>query len=145
MTETVTFQGAEFHVAERVGLMPMMRFALVAQSGVDANEMEGLAAMYELLQQCIHEDDWKRFERHATDSRASGDELMELVGEVMTVVAARPTGRSSDSSAGPRVIEPSSTVDSSAPGTGRVIDMFNQKGRPDLALLVRRRQESLTG
>lgn len=144
MTETVEFYGKHFHVAERVGLMPLMRFAVVAQSGVDSNDLEGLAAMHGLLEQAVHPDDWARFQQHATDSRADGDELMEFVGKVMAVMAGRPTSRSSDSSDGPRVIEPSSTVVSSSPGTARVIEMFNDKGRPDLALLVRKRQESLT-
>ena len=144
-TESVEFFGESFHVAERVGLMPLMRFATAAQSGIDANEMEALAAMHGLLQQCIHPADLRRFERHASEAHADGDELMEFVAKVMAVVGARPTGRSSDSSDGPRVIEPSSTIVSSSPDTGpaRVIQMFNEQGRPDLALLVRRRQESL--
>lgn len=145
MTELVEFNDDEFHVAERVGLMPLMKFAMVAQSGVDANELDGLAAMYELLEQCIDPPDWDRFVKHATKSRASGDELNDLIGRVMVIVGNRPTGRSSVSSDGPRVIEPSSTGDSSSPATARVIEMFNQEGRPDLALLVRKRQESLTG
>ena len=141
MTETVEFHGATFHVAEKVGLMPLMRFAKVARSGVDANELEGLAAMYDILQQAIHPDDWARFEQHANDTRVDGDDLMRMVSEVMAVIGARPTGRSSVSSDGPQIIEPRSTDVSSSPA-GRVIDRFNSEGRPDLALLVRRREES---
>ncbi len=143
-TETVEFLGERFHVAERVGLMPMMTFAKVAQSGVDTDSIAGLAAMHDLLEEALHPDEWDRFQNHARKERASGEELMAVVGEVAVIVAARPTGRSSDSSAGPRTIEPSSTEGSSSPGTGRVIDRFNQGGRPDLALLVRKREESLT-
>ena len=141
MTETVEFHGAEFHVAEKVGLMPLMRFAKVAKSGVDSNELDGLAAMFDLLEQVIHPDDWSRFEQHAADLRADGDELMGLVSKVMSVIGERPTGRSSDSSDGPQTIEPRSTGGSSSPA-GRVIDRLNAEGRPDLALLVRKREES---
>lgn len=141
----IDFEGETFRVADKVGLMPLMRFATIARSGVDANELEGLAAMYDLLEQCIHPDDWARFTDHATKVRASGDDLNDVVARAMAEVAKRPTGRPSVSSDGPRAIEPSSTVDSSSPGTARVIDMFNEQGRPDLALMVRKRQESLTG
>lgn len=144
-TEVVNLLGADFHIAEKVGLMPVMRFATVAQSGVDANEMEALAAMHELLRQCIHPEEWGRFQKHATDVAADGDQLMECVSAVMVIVGARPTGRSSDSSGGPRIIEPSSEVVSSSPATDRVVEKFNANGRPDLALLVRKREESLTG
>jgi hypothetical protein len=141
VTATVDFFGKDFRVAERVGLMPMMRFAVLAKTGIDANEMEALAAMHDLLKNCIDDDDWPRFEQHASEKRADGDDLMEVVGKVMVALADRPTGRSSDSSDGPRIIEPSSTDDSSSP----VIHRLNDKGRPDLALMVRKREESLAG
>ena len=138
---TVDFLGAEFKVADKVGALPLMRFAKVARAGVDASELEGLAAMYDLLGQVIHPDDWARFENHADREHADGDQLLALVQEVFALMAARPTGRSSDSSGGPQTIEPSSPVDSSSP----VIHRLNEQGRPDLALLVRKRQESLRG
>lgn len=136
----VDFLGEQFKVADKVGALPLMRFAKVARAGVDASELEGLAAMYDLLGQVIHPDDWSRFEDHADRVHADGDQLLGLVQEVFALMAARPTGRSSDSSDGPQTIEPSSTGDSSSP----VISRLNDQGRPDLALLVRRHQESLT-
>jgi hypothetical protein len=144
-TETFDWLGGTFHVAPSIGLMPMLRFANVAKSGIDSKELEAMFAMHELLRNTIHPDDWERFQIHAADNYADGDELMEVVAKVMAIVGDRPTGRSSDSSAGPRTIEPSSTVVSSSPAMDNVIDMYNAKGRPDLALMVRRRQESLTG
>lgn len=155
MTETVEFHGQQFHVAERVGMIPMMRFASFTKRQMRRladgheptgdDEIESLAAAYELLEQCVHPVDWERFVDHASAEHLDMEELMEFVGTVMAVVAARPTGRSSDSSDGPRTIEPSSTADSSSPATGpeRVIARLNAQGRPDLALMVRGRQESL--
>jgi len=137
---TVDFLGEQFRVAERVGALPIMRFAKAAKSGTDSNDMEGLVALYDLLAQVIHPDDWRRFEAHADAEHADGDQLLAVVQAALAAVAGRPTGRSSDSSAGPQIIEPSSTDDSSSP----VIHRLNEQGRPDLALLVRRRQESLT-
>jgi uncharacterized protein with von Willebrand factor type A (vWA) domain len=124
--------GESFDVAERIGLMPMMRFAKAAKSGLDSADMDGLAAMYDLLEQCIAEKDWARFERAADRARADGDELMGVVTKVMELLAERPTPRSSDSSDGPSIIEPTSTV----AGSSSVIDRLEKQGRPDLALLV---------
>lgn len=142
---TAEFNGKDFLIAERVGTMPLMRFAKFAQSGIEADSMEGLAATYEMIEQCLDPEDWSAFERHATTTRADEEELMEFVAKVMTIVSeGRPTGRSSDSSDGPQTIELSSEVDSSSSGAEAVIHRFNEKGRPDLALIVRKRQESLT-
>lgn len=144
MTETVEFFGEDFHIAERIGAMPFMRFAKVAKAGTDANDLDGLAAIFDLLAECIHPDDWPLFQKHADKEKATGDQLLGFVRAVLGVVAARPTGRSSDSSDGPRIIEPSSTDDSSSPATDRVVQRLNDRGRPDLALIVRKRQESLS-
>ena len=137
---TVDFLGESFRVADRVGALPLMRFAKLAKSGLDIDEMDGLVAAYDLLGQVIHAEDWARFEEHADREHAGGDELLDFIASALVVASARPTGRPSDSSDGPQTIEPSSTDDSSSP----VISRLNEQGRPDLALLVRKRQESLS-
>jgi hypothetical protein len=136
MTATVEFAGERFGIADRVGLMAMMRFAKVAKSGVDSNELDGLAAMYDLLEQCIADDEWERFQAHADKVRADGDELMTVVNNVFGVLSERPTRRPSDSSAGPSTTKANSTGDSSS----RVIARLEEQGRPDLALVVSRAQ-----
>lgn len=143
-TETVEWLGEEFHVAERVGHLALMRFAHLADGGADTRSMESLAAMYDLLEQTVHPDDWRRFERHANAQRADTDQLFQMVKDVFAVLAGRPTGRPSASSDGPRITEPNSTDDSSSPDTDHpMVTVLNDKGRPDLALMVRRAQESL--
>ncbi len=134
----VEFLGERFRTAERIGLMPMMRFAKVAKAGVDSNDLDGLAAMYDLLEQCIADDEWGRFQAHADRKRADGDELMKVVAEVFEVLSARPTSRPSDSSAGPSTTAPNSTDASSS----RVIAELEANGRPDLALIVTQAQEA---
>lgn len=136
---TLTFLGEQFRVTQP-GALALMRFARSAKGGSDANDLDGLAAMYDLLSQVLEPDDWARFEAHADRCHATGDQLLGFVQEVLVSVAERPTGRPSDSSAGPQIIEPSSPDDSSSP----VIRRLNDQGRPDLALLVRKRQESLS-
>ncbi len=135
--DTVAFAGERFEVADRIGLMPLMRFAKFAQRGVDSNEMEGLAAMYDLLEQCIAPDDWRRFEDHADKQRVDGEELMSVVRDVIELLSSRPTRRPSDSSDGPLIMSENSADDSSQ----QVIDQLERRGRPDLALHVARARE----
>lgn len=135
---TVTFAGEEFALSDRIGLMPLMRFAHVARSGVDSGDMEALDAMYRLLEQCFTEESWLRFEDAATKARADGDELMGVVKDAIQTISARPTGRPSDSSDGPPAMTESSADDSSSPVIARLVS----EGRPDLALIVSMAQES---
>lgn len=132
MAESIQFNGESFAVAERIGAMPLMRFAKIAQGGVDANEMAGLAAIYDLLEQAVDPADWQRFCDHADKTRASGDELMTVVRDAITVLSARPTSRPSDSPGGPPTTQESSGGDSSS----RAIARLEERGRPDLALIV---------
>jgi hypothetical protein len=134
----VDFCGERFRMADRVGLMPMMRFAKVAKAGVDSDDLAGLTAMYDLLEQCLAEDEWDRFQAHADKTRADGEELMGVVAKVFEVLSARPTRRPSDSSDGPSTTAPSSTGDSSS----QVIAREEAAGRPDRALILVQAQEA---
>jgi hypothetical protein len=133
----VGFMGAEFAVADKIGLMPLMRFAKIAKSGVDSADEDGLAAMYDLLQQCIADEDWGKFEAHADKTRADDEELMQVVKDVMAILSERPTRRPSDSSPGPQSTTPISAEDSSAL---EVVQRLKSQGRPDLAMAVLRQQ-----
>ena len=136
----VTFCDEQFGVADKIGLMPLMRFAKVAKSGADSADMEALAVMLDLLEQCIAPADWQRFQDTADKNRADGDELLKVVSDVFEVLAERPTSRPSDSSAGPSTTAPNSTAGSYSPAKARLED----KGRPDLALMVLTAQEQQT-
>ena len=130
----VTFGGEDFRTADKIGLMPLMRFAKVAKQGVDAEDLDGLAALYDLLEQCIHDDEWTRFQETADRTRADGEELMAVIGKVFEALAARPTSLPSDSSAGQPTTQPrSESVDTSYL---QVVKRLEQQGRPDQALIV---------
>lgn len=143
---TVEFCGEQLKLADKVGMMPIMRLARVQQrlagkaEHTNAEAAEVMVAMLDVVEQCLADEEHARFEHLATVNRVGTSEIEAFLGVVMQAVADRPTGRSSDSSDGPRTIEPSSTDDSSSP----VIARLNAQGRPDLALLVRKRQESLS-
>jgi hypothetical protein len=130
----VTWQGEQYQVADKIGDMAMMRFAKVAMSGADSDSITGLAAMYDLLEECLTPRDWARFEAHALRSKATSDQMMELVKETYQALSGRPTVRPSDSSDGQPATVESSEAGSSSPVT-RVLDSIPE-GRPDLKLAV---------
>lgn len=133
----LTFEGRTFRLAGKVGLMPLMKFAHLAKQDVDANEMEGLVAIYDLLRSVIADEDWAGFEEHASLMRADGDDLMDVVTQAIEAISARPTDRPSDSSAGPSTTSPSSAESSSS----QVIRRLEEQGRPSIALMVQQAEE----
>jgi hypothetical protein len=133
----IQFCGESFAIAERIGLMPLMKFARVARTGADSADLESLAVMLDLLEQCIAPKDWQRFQDVADRERADGDQLFAVVKDVFEVLSERPTSRPSDSSDGPTSTGPSSTDEVSS-----VLELF--KGRPDLGAAVVRAQASAT-
>ena len=137
---TVEFLGEHFATAEKLGLMPMLRFAKLAKDGIAMSDMNGLAALYDVLEQSIAPDDWERLCEHASTQRAGGQELMQLVADVVGVLSSgRPTSRPSDSSDGSPTMSEKSADDSSS----QVIADLEALGRPDLALIVTQAQAAL--
>jgi hypothetical protein len=51
---TAEFKGRRFRLAESVGLAPLMRFAQAARGGLNTDDMDGLAAMQEVVKDCIY-------------------------------------------------------------------------------------------
>ncbi len=135
-----------FRIADDVGTMPMLAFAAASKKGLDVEDMEGMAAMYAMIRDVIHrpplmdtdpesenfgkravdpltgkpaydESEWQRFEQHAVDVKATGEELFAFVGDVMAIIAARPPQqRAASSRYSPRT-SPNLKASSSSPGT----------------------------
>jgi hypothetical protein len=138
---SLDFLGESFEIVDRVGVMPMLRFAKAAKSGLQAESMDGLAAIYDVVEQCLEPTDWQRFETFCDQKRVDTEQLLEFVAKVMERVSERPTQRQSNSSDGQPTIVANSTDDASS----RVIRRFEEKGRPDLALLVLKTVEAKAG
>ena len=65
--------GTRSRCRDRIGLMTPMRYAAVAKKGVKVDaRLEGLVAMYELLEDRLTPDDWTRFETPAAASPWGG-------------------------------------------------------------------------
>lgn len=161
----VEFLGKEFAIASKIGLMPLMRFAHAAKSGLDSDDMEGMAAMYDMLRQCIADESvfvfqgrritreeanelppeaagsvqvyggWDEFEAHATRERA--DDAAELFGVVQKVMATLSERPTSRPS--DSSAGPQRTAPTSAEDSSslEVVRRLKSQGRPDLAMAVR--------
>jgi hypothetical protein len=122
--DRIEFMGEWFRLAEEIGMMPLLAFSHAAQQGADSEDMSSLAAMYALIRDTIDQSrpvvqdengqptfeadgvtpkwagpsEWMRFERHAIDVKAGGEDLMELISRAMKVISSRPPKRRGDSS-----------------------------------------------
>jgi hypothetical protein len=124
--DSVEFYGEKYLLAQKIGYLPLLKFAHTAAQGADADDMEGMAAMYDMLQGCFERgqpcgkcvmcagddelepdpgkcisragDEWPRFERHAIREAADAEDLLNVITDVMEIVSARPTRARSGSS-----------------------------------------------
>ena len=134
-SSTIEFLGERFRVADKVGLMPLLKFA--SASTISTDDPRALAAVYEMLRDCIHpgtpgcgdcadckadretdcksydKGDWQAFENHATETKADADELLDVITKVMVIISGRPTTQRGGSSAGQRATRRVSTGNSS--------------------------------
>lgn len=122
--EKITLAGRDFRVAEKVGLMPLLKFSHAAN--LKTTDERALAAMYQILRDVIKEadkpcgectgckeaaggpsardcltadqGDWEAFEEWAVECKADADELLDVVSEAIKVISARPTSSPSGSS-----------------------------------------------
>jgi hypothetical protein len=149
----ITLAGESFRVAEKVGLMPLLKFSHAAN--LSTADERAYAAMYEILRDVIleaetpcgncpgckesapnasardcqfaDEGDWDKFQDHAVACKADADELMDVVAQAIKVIAARPTESPSSSSTGRRSTSRKSTAASS--GTRARVSNGSRRGR----------------
>lgn len=108
-----------------------------------------------LWQRLIHADDFAEFWALARQHRQTATHLARLfkrLEEALTEAeTGRPTQQPGDSSPGPKTAPTNSTGTSFGPGSAvsaaaeRAAARLEAQGRPDLALVVERAQEALTG
>jgi hypothetical protein len=114
LADRVECLGKHYRIADKVGLMPLLKFAKTAKSGVDSDDLDGLVAIYDMLKDCIAPDEWDRFVEEMTEAKAETDELMQVVGRTLEILSARPTRPSTGSSPGGSTTGPGSTPTSSS-------------------------------
>lgn len=113
--QTIEILGKEFLLAEKIGLMPLLKFAHLAKQGMDTDRMnesemmDAMAAVYSMIMEVVHPDDHSAFEDHATAVHADMEDLMGGVGKAIELMTARPTQQRSGSSDSPSATGPSLT------------------------------------
>lgn len=134
---TVEFLGERFRIADKIGLMPLLKFS--AHADLSTSDPGAMAAMYAMIRDCIHpgspgcetcaackagderscasfdQGDWGRFEHHAIDTKADADDLLDVITRAIELISGRPTEPPSPSSGGRRSIRDGSTARSSSP------------------------------
>jgi hypothetical protein len=151
--QTVELAGRTFRLDDRgVSLMGLMEFAELArrqgQSTSGQDEMDTLAALLGLLEECIAADEWDAFRAHARQVRADADALNAVMTDAVAAKAARPTRPPSGSPDGRSTTGTNSAAGSSSPASStRVGDLAVQRaleddGRPDMALVVKRARQA---
>jgi hypothetical protein len=136
----VELLGKHFRIAEKIGLMPLLKFA--SASDISTEDPRAMSAVYSMLRDCIYEGapgcgecdkctaddetacksydkgDWAAFEQHAIDTKADADELLTVITQVLEIISGRPTRQPAGSSAGRRATRRVSTGNSSG-GRGK--------------------------
>lgn len=134
-SDKVELLGKQFRIAEKIGLMPLLKFA--SASDMSTDDPRALSAVYSMLRDCIFEGtpgcgecehcktgsetscksydkgDWGEFERHAMETKADADDLLSVITQVMEVISGRPTAPPNGSSPGRRTTRRGSTGNSS--------------------------------
>lgn len=133
---TVELLGRRFRIADKTGLMPLLKFS--AFSDVNVQDARAFGAMYAMLRDVIHQGspacgecatcqagderscaefdpgDWQAFEDWACESKAEAEDLMNVVTKAIELIAGRPTGPPPASSPSRRATRDASTARSSA-------------------------------
>lgn len=85
----------EFRLADDVGIMPLMEWA--ASSDVDVASADGLRAVFYVLKDTVHEDEWADFRRYSRDEKLSAEKLLDFANAALEALAGRPTEEPSGS------------------------------------------------
>ena len=111
--------GAEYKVADKLGIWPQMQLARAAQDGIILGDARGLSAVYSTLQNVIHPDDWPRFENDMINKKTDDLlALLQLMQDAVKIVA----GREDAAAANGAAPEENGKADAAVPGvTGAMI------------------------
>lgn len=129
---TISFRGQVFTLAETSNPGVLMEYASKLNNGVHPESLEGLGALWDVIETNVSAEDWPRMRQVIRNERVGGDELLELTSRILQVFADRPTGRPSGFSDGRENTEVRSEGDS----VSRAKERFEQKGRPDQAAFL---------
>lgn len=132
LVASIDFFGEQFTLhpdgLNETAFMLFSRAARDADDGDVDNAGESLAAIMDMAESCIADDEQRKFVKVALKKRAKSTDYMPIIQALGEAGAERPTGRPSDSSSGPTSTEQSAVQSYDAKlweaSNGRV-DIYN--------------------
>lgn len=79
-----------FRIDTETGLMPLMEWAAANDTAEPQNGPQ-LAALFFMLKDIVHPDDWDEFREHAKATKAKGTDFVKFQEAAAEVIAAVPT------------------------------------------------------
>lgn len=93
--EPVTFKlmGAEYRLADKVGIWPLMQYARAVETGdTDTGQRRMMASAHAILEDSVHKDDWGRFQEDMITKKM--DDILLVLDAVMGAVRIADNRRS---------------------------------------------------
>jgi len=135
--------GEVFYVDPEMSFIPFGTFAQAAVSGLDTADMEGAAAIMDIMRDLIaanpetkktKENEWARFKQVASQSKIKMEVILEIISAVFSGESGRPTQQPSDSPPGSL---PTATSQGSSTSVSRSRGSGGKKRRPAKATVQR--------
>ncbi len=89
----------DFRLAEDVGIMPLMEWAAAAEGSEDESS-RSLVAIFYVLEDTVHEEDWNEFREFGRKNKAQAGDYGKFINAALEALAGRPTEEPSGSSDG---------------------------------------------
>lgn len=87
---TVPLRDQEFRLADDVGVMPLMEWVAAAE-GKNSETGKSLVAIFHVLEDTVHEDDWDDFRQYGRENKVKAKEYGEFINAALEAIAGRPT------------------------------------------------------
>jgi hypothetical protein len=93
---TVPLKGQEFRLADEVGVMPLMEW-VAASEGKKNENSKSLVAIYHVLEDTVHPDEWDEFRQHARETKCQAKDLGDFINAALEALSGNPTEEPSGS------------------------------------------------
>lgn len=101
--------GVEFTCTGQLSKLDVSEFARLAAAGTDSVTPAGVAILADIFRSLLGSD-YERFRTHCREHGTDDGTLLEIIGDLISEMAERPTSRPSDSSDGPPTAPATVTV-----------------------------------
>lgn len=93
---TVPLRDREFRLADDVGIMALMEWVAAAE-GRENENAKSLVAIFHVLEDTVHEEDWDDFREYGRKEKVKAPEYGKFINSALEALAGRPTEESTGS------------------------------------------------